>query len=66
MLCVRLLDGKELEQKIIDNKTAASYFKAKDITTKNQILSNIVRENYGDIKLLPHITQQVSKGLKRL
>ena len=60
------VDGKELEQKIIDNKTAASYFKAKDITTKNQILSNIVRENYGDIKLLPHITQQVSKGLKRL
>lgn len=60
------VDGKELEQKTIDNKTVASYFKTKDITTKNQILSNIVRENYGDIKLLPHITQQVSKGLKRL
>ena len=58
------VNGQELEQKTIDNKTAVSYLRLSDNSQKETLLSSIVKEKYGDELHHPKIERQVSTGLK--
>lgn len=57
--------GRELEPKVVDRKIGNSYNKMADGVQKVAVLSNIVKEAYGDqLKNVPRQEQQRSRGLK--
>ena len=58
------VDGKELEPKPIDNKTAVTYLKIDDNSQKDKMLSDIVKKHYGEELSMPRVSQHVSQGLK--
>ena len=58
------INGQELDQKPIDNKTAVSFLRQKDDTKMNQILSDIVKDKYGSELNLSKANRNESRGLK--
>lgn len=58
------VNGQELDQKPIDNKTAVSYLRMKDGTKMDQMLSDIVKDKYGSELNLPKVNRNESRGLK--
>ena len=58
------VNGQELDQKPIDNKTAVTYLRMKDNTKMDQMLSDIVKEKYGSELNLPRVNRNESRGLK--
>jgi hypothetical protein len=58
------VNGQELDQKPIDNKTAVTYLRMKDGQKMDQMLSDIVREKYGSELNPPRVNRNESRGLK--
>ena len=58
------VDGQDLEQKPIDNKTAVSYLQQKDAHRQGSMLAGIVKDIYGDQLHLPKVPQRTTMGLK--
>jgi antirestriction protein ArdC len=58
------INGQDLEQKPIDNKTAVTYLRLSDSSQKETMLSSIVKEKYGDDLRFSKADRQVSTGLK--
>jgi antirestriction protein ArdC len=58
------VNGQELDQKQIDNKTAVAYLQIKDGTKMDQMLSDIVKDKYGSELNLPKVNRNESIGLK--
>jgi hypothetical protein len=58
------VNGQELDQKPIDNKTAMTYLRMKDGTQMDQMLLDIVKEKYGSDLNLPRVNRNESRGLK--
>ena len=58
------INGQELDQKPIDNKTAVSYLRLKDDTKMNQMLSDIVKDKYGSELNLPRVNRNEPRSLK--
>lgn len=58
------VNGQNLDQKPIDNKTAVTYLRLSDDSQKATMLSSIVKDKYGDELQHPKAERQVSTGLK--
>lgn len=58
------INGQELDQKPIDNKTAVSFLRLKDDTKMNQMLSDIVKDKYGSELNVPKVNRNELRGLK--